>query len=74
MRFSAPGPVDFLRGVAGVQAVDRRGHSVTVRGEPVIVARVGRALSEAGIEPIDMVVVRPALEDVYLHLVGQDGA
>jgi ABC-2 type transport system ATP-binding protein len=74
VRFSAPGDVNFLRGVAGVESVDRRGHSVTVRGEPVIVARVGRSLSEAGVEPVDMAVVRPALEDVYLHLVGQGGA
>jgi hypothetical protein len=32
---------------------------------------VGRALSEAGIEPEDIVVERPTLEDVYLQLVGK---
>jgi hypothetical protein len=53
--------------------VRRRGISVTVRGESAIVARVGRALSEAGIEPTDMAVARPGLEDVYLQLVGHEG-
>ena len=45
---------------------------MVVRGESAIVARVGRALSEAGIEPADMAVVRPDLEDVYLRLVGRE--
>jgi ABC-2 type transport system ATP-binding protein len=73
VRFTAPEPVDFLDGVPGVGSVQRRGDTVIVRGEPSIVARVGRALSEAGIEPDDMDVVRPTLEDVYLRLVGQEG-
>jgi hypothetical protein len=33
---------------------------------------VGWALSEGGIEPADMVVVRPGLEEVYLRLVGRE--
>ncbi len=72
VRFSSHEPVDFLARVPGVESVQRRGRSVAVRGEPTIVARVGRALAEAGIEPADMAVVRPALEDVYLRLVGQE--
>lgn len=72
VRFSTPEAVDFLGRVPGVTSVDVRAASVTVRGEPAIVARVGRALSEAGIEPEDMDVVRPTLEDVYLRLVGQE--
>jgi ABC-2 type transport system ATP-binding protein len=72
VRFSTPEPVDFVGGVPGVASIRRRGDSVTVHGEPAIVARVGRALSEAGIEPVDMDVVRPTLEDVYLRLVGQE--
>lgn len=69
--FSAAGglpPLDHLPGVAEVR---RHGPKVTITGEATIVARVGRVLSEAGIEPPDMAVVRPDLEDVYLHLVGQ---
>jgi ABC-2 type transport system ATP-binding protein len=73
VRFSTPEPVHFLDRVAGVGSVQRRGDAVTVRGDPVIVVRVGRAPSEAGIEPVDMDVVRPTLEDVYLRLVGQEG-
>jgi ABC-2 type transport system ATP-binding protein len=72
VRFSTPQPVDFLDRVLGVTTIARRGDEVTVRGEQAIVARVGRALSEAGIEPDDMDVVRPTLEDVYLRLVGQE--
>ncbi len=73
VRFSTSEPVGFLDRVPGVGSVQRRGDTVTVRGEPAIVARVGRALSEAGIEPDDMDVVRPTLEDVYLRLVGEEG-
>jgi len=73
VRFSAPAPVEFLQRVPGVSSVARHGDAVSVRGEPTIVARVGRALSEAGIEPADMDVGRPSLEDVYLHLVGAEG-
>ncbi len=73
VRFSTPEAVDFLDRIPGVASVQRRGAAVTVRGEPAIVARVGRALSESGIEPDDMDVVRPTLEDVYLRLVGQEG-
>jgi ABC-2 type transport system ATP-binding protein len=72
VRFSTSEAVDFLGGVPGVTSVAVHAGSVTVHGEPAIVARVGRALSEAGIEPEDMDVVRPSLEDVYLRLVGQE--
>jgi ABC-2 type transport system ATP-binding protein len=71
MTFTAPGRAEGLARLPGVAAVDRRGATVVVRGAPAIVARVGRALSEAGIEPEDIVVARPSLEDVYLQLVGQ---
>ena len=70
--FSAPGSIPALDVIPGVVSVQRRGTSVVVRGESVIVTRVGRVLSEAGIEPTDMAVVRPGLEDVYLRLVGRE--
>lgn len=72
VRFSTTERVEFLDRVPGVRSIGRRGDSVVVRGEPAIVARVGRALSEVGIEPDDMDVVRPTLEDVYLRLVGEE--
>ncbi len=71
--FSADSDVDYLRGLPGVAEVVRRGTAVSVRGESAIVARVGRALSQAGVEPDDMAVLRPGLEDVYLRLVGEEG-
>jgi ABC-2 type transport system ATP-binding protein len=70
--FSSARVVDGLDAIPGVVSVRRRGVSTVVRGESVIVARVGRVLSEAGIEPTDMAVVRPRLEDVYLRLVGRE--
>jgi ABC-2 type transport system ATP-binding protein len=69
--FTARGPLPPLDHLPGVASVQRHGSSVEVRGESEIVARVGRALSEAGIEPPDIVVARPGLEDVYLRLVGR---
>jgi ABC-2 type transport system ATP-binding protein len=68
--FSQEGELPALDQLPGVVEVRRRGVNVTVRGQSAIVARVGRALSEAGIEPADMAVTRPDLEDVYLRLVG----
>jgi ABC-2 type transport system ATP-binding protein len=71
MTFTAPVRTEDFAVLPGVAAVERRGATVVVRGAPAIVARVGRVLSEAGIEPEDIVVERPSLEDVYLQLVGE---
>jgi ABC-2 type transport system ATP-binding protein len=70
--FTARGGIPALEAIPGVASVQLLGTSVVVRGESVIVARVGRALSEAGLEPTDIAVVRPGLEDVYLRLVGRE--
>ena len=70
VRFGArDGTFDFLRGVPGVREVQIRAGRVEVAGEPDIVARIGKALVDAGIVPDDMEAVRPSLEDVYLDLV-----
>jgi ABC-2 type transport system ATP-binding protein len=75
VRFGGPGrDVDFLRGVEGVRDVKTVVGRVEVVGEPGIVARVGKALVEAGVVPDDMAVVRPSLEDVYLGLVSGEGS
>jgi ABC-2 type transport system ATP-binding protein len=70
--FTAVGQLPALDRLPGVEGVQLRGSRVAVRGEPAIVARVGRLLSESGIEPPDMTVLRPSLEDVYLSLVGHE--
>jgi ABC-2 type transport system ATP-binding protein len=70
--FTARGGIPALDAIPGVASVQLLGTSVVVRGESVIVARVGRALSEAGLEPTDIAVARPGLEDVYLRLVGRE--
>jgi ABC-2 type transport system ATP-binding protein len=69
--FTVNGTLPPLDRVPGVASVHLHGPSVVVRGKSVIVARVGRALSESGIEPPDIMVARPSLEDVYLRLVGR---
>lgn len=75
VRFTAdPSAVGFLGGVPGVREVAARGTRVEVRGAASCVPHVGKALVDHGLVPEDMDVVRPTLEDVYLHLVTQDGA
>lgn len=68
--FTAP-DVDprFLASLPGVSGVERRGPSVAVLGAPGVVPHVGKALIDHGLEPPDMYVERPSLEDVYLRLV-----
>jgi len=73
VRFTAPPDADlsFLSAVAEVRNVDRqRGDSVLVRGGGPLLARVGHALVERGIEPADLSAHTPSLEDAYLALTG----
>jgi ABC-2 type transport system ATP-binding protein len=62
----------FLEQVPGVLAVERRGSRVYITGAPTIPPRIGKALVDRGLEPDDMEVIRPTLEDVYLRLVGEE--
>jgi len=73
VRFTAPPDADlsFLSAVAEVRNVDRqREDSVLVRGGGPLLARVGHALVERGIEPADLSAHTPSLEDAYLALTG----
>jgi len=61
---------EYLSAVPGVESVRRAGGQVTVTGTGPVLARVGHALVEHGVEPTDLRVERPTLEDAYLRLVG----
>jgi ABC-2 type transport system ATP-binding protein len=77
VRFTAPAPIDvgFLEGLAGVHRIGREAAGrIAVRGEGPLLARVAHALVERGIEPADLRVHLPTLEDAYLALVGDLGA
>jgi ABC-2 type transport system ATP-binding protein len=70
VRFSVPDGADlgFLDGIPGVVTVVRHGSSVAVVGEDAVLARVAHALVERGLEPVDLRVELPSLEDAYLAL------
>ena len=80
VRFTAPpgADVSFLCAVAGVHDVGHDGDAeVLVRGGGPLLARVAHALVERGMEPADLTVQVPSLEDAYLALTGgpdPDGA
>jgi ABC-2 type transport system ATP-binding protein len=61
----------WMSGVPCVQTVTRVGTKMEVRGEGAIVAHVAASLLQHGIEPIDLRVRQPNLEDVFLRLTGR---
>jgi ABC-2 type transport system ATP-binding protein len=74
VRFTADGPdLAFLDAVPGVEQVHREpGGRVSVVGQGPLLARLGHALVERGIEPPDLRVELPSLEDAYLALTGDE--
>jgi ABC-2 type transport system ATP-binding protein len=63
--------VDFLRQVPGVgDVLVRSTGAVEIRGSGPLLARVGHALVARGMEPADLTVQRPTLEEAYLILTG----
>lgn len=72
VRFTAPGDADLtaLHGVEGVRSVAIDRTRVAVTGIGPLLARVAHALVDAGIEPPDLRVQLPSLEDAYLALTG----
>jgi len=65
-----PGAFGWLAGVPHVHSVDRRGGSVEVVGEGAVLAHVAAALLARGLEPADLRVERPTLEETFLKLTG----
>ncbi|MFZ0161107.1 MAG: ABC transporter ATP-binding protein [Kineosporiaceae bacterium] len=59
---------EWLRDVPGVRTVARTGDLVTVTGDGAVIAHVGHALVERGVEADDLRVTQPSLEDVYLAI------
>jgi ABC-2 type transport system ATP-binding protein len=71
--FSADGDVAWLEGVPHVRRVLVRGRRVEVEGGGPVLVHLGHALLDRGVEPGDMRVAQPTLEDVYLRLTGSEG-
>ncbi len=59
-----------LAGLPGVQAVERRGRRIEVRGDSGFVLHLGHLLVERASAPAAVRLVQPSLEDAYFHLVG----
>lgn len=78
VRFTHHGHHDlgFLAGLDGVVSFERSAGAVAVHGTGPLLARVAHALVQRGIEPPDLRVELPSLEDAYLALTGErpDGA
>lgn len=73
VRFTAPVGTDlgFLGAVAGADSVTHDGDgAVRVTGTGPLAARIGHALVSHGLEPEDLQVELPTLEDAYLALTG----
>jgi ABC-2 type transport system ATP-binding protein len=62
----------WLSDVAGVHSVQRDGGDVVVLGEGPVLARVAAALVARGMEPADLRVEIPTLEDAYIGLVEEE--
>jgi ABC-2 type transport system ATP-binding protein len=62
--------IDWLRTVPHVRAAERRGHTVEVVGDGPVLVHVAGALLARGLEPPDLRVERPTLEDTFLKLTG----
>lgn len=72
VHFTAHNGLDpgILQEVDGVASVERHGAQVEVRGSGPLLVRVAGALSRHGLEPADIDVDRPTLEDVFLAHTG----
>jgi ABC-2 type transport system ATP-binding protein len=63
--------VSWLRDLSTVRTVERWGDRVEVEGIDPVLAQVSAALLGAGIEPREVRVEQPTLEDVFLRLTGE---
>ncbi len=64
-------PLAWLEQVPHVRSIRRHDGQIEVEGEGPVLQYVAAALLQRGIEPSDLHVQRPTLEDVYLQLVGK---
>jgi ABC-2 type transport system ATP-binding protein len=64
------GELGWLETVPHVHAVTRRGRAVEVDGDGPVLAHVAGALLARGLEPADLRVERPTLEETFLKLTG----
>jgi ABC-2 type transport system ATP-binding protein len=62
--------IDWLRTVLHVRSAGRRGDAVEVVGDGPVLVHVADALLARGLEPPDLRVERPTLEDTFLRLTG----
>jgi ABC-2 type transport system ATP-binding protein len=60
----------FLEGIEGATGIERHGRRVTVTGEGPLLVRTAARLADNGLEPVDLEVTRPTLEDVFLTITG----
>jgi ABC-2 type transport system ATP-binding protein len=60
-----------LRDVDGVSRIDVDGSQVTVHGSGQLLLRVATALTAQNLDPLDLRVERPNLEDVFIALTGR---
>jgi len=65
--------LSWLSSVPYVESFDVRGTTATVTGRGAVLAHVGAALVARGLEPDDLRVRRPTLEDVFMRIVGRGG-
>jgi ABC-2 type transport system ATP-binding protein len=69
VRFTTDAPeLSWLQDVPHVEEVRHDKGRVEVRGAGPVLAHVGSALVARGLEPTDLRIERPTLEDVYLRL------
>jgi ABC-2 type transport system ATP-binding protein len=64
----------WLSGVKGVRRVERNGRDMKVYGEAAVLVHVASALVAHGLEPADLHVEIPTLDDAYIGLVEESGA
>jgi ABC-2 type transport system ATP-binding protein len=69
--FTAGNDCSWLREIPSVRTVERNGSRLEVKGSGAVVAHVAASLLGHGMEPTDLRVRQPSLEDVFLKLTGR---
>ncbi len=69
--FSWDTPLPWLEAVPHVCSVRQQGGQIEVEGDGPVFQHVAAALLQQGIEPADLHMERPTLEDAFLQIVGK---